>query len=107
VQHFSGSKGNESQAQDAPKSKVVLMATKRKPTEPPAELPTRRDDLLVMRSHLMAALLSADPSVAAQIVGQLRAVVKELDELPVAKPESALAKARAVRAAGRSNLKAV
>ncbi len=83
------------------------MATGTKPDEPLASLPTRREDLLVMRMHLMAALLAAEPSVAAQIVGQLRAVVKELDELPEAKPQSAVEKAAAKRKARRSNLKAV
>lgn len=67
----------------------------------------RRDDLMLMREHLMAAMLEADTNVLAQLVGQLRAVVKELDELPEAKPQSAVEKAAAKRKARRSNLKAV
>ena len=67
----------------------------------------RRDDLLLMREHLMAAMLAADTNVLAQLIGQLRAVVKELDELPEAKPQSAVEKAAAKRKARRSNLKAV
>lgn len=67
----------------------------------------RRDDLLLMREHLMAAMLEADTNVLAQLIGQLRAVVKELDELPEAKPQSAVEKAAAKRKARRSNLKAV
>ena len=83
------------------------MAAKKKPAEQPPALPSRRDDLIRMRARLMDALEEADASVAAQIVGQLRAVVKELAELPDAKPESALEKAIRQRAARRAGLKAV
>jgi hypothetical protein len=85
---------------------MVLMA--RKPAPKPEPKPqSRRDDLVLMREHLMRAMLDADVSVVAQIVGQLRQVIKELDELPEAKAESALEQAAARRKARRSNLKAV
>lgn len=84
------------------------MAAKKKPAAvAPVVLPSRRDDLVVMRDHLMAAMLVAEPNVLAQLVGQLRAVVKELDELPEAQPESSLARALAVREKRLSGLKAV
>lgn len=68
---------------------------------------SRREDLLRMREHLLAAMLVAEPTVVAQIVGQLRQVVKDLDELPPEKAASSVAKAAAKRQARRSNLKAV
>lgn len=67
----------------------------------------RRDDLEVMRAELLAALTECEPQVKAQIVGQLRHVVKELDELPAQAEQSAVEKARAKRAARRDHLKAV
>ena len=83
------------------------MAAKKKAVEQLPVLPSRRDDLIRMRARLMDALDEADASVAAQIVGQLRAVVKELAELPEAKPESALEKAIRQRSERRAGLKAV
>jgi hypothetical protein len=83
------------------------MAAKKKAADAPAVLPSRRDDLIVMRQRLVAAMFEAEPNVLAQLVGQLRAVVKELDELPEAQPESSLARALAVREKRLSGLKAV
>ena len=84
-----------------------MAAKKKAAAVAPVVLPSRRDDLMVMRDHLMAAMLVAEPNVLAQLVGQLRAVVKELDELPEAQPESSLARALAVREKRLSGLKAV
>ncbi len=84
------------------------MAAKKKAAEvKPDPLPSRRDDLIAMRQRLVAAMFEAEPNVLAQLVGQLRAVVKELDELPEAQPESSLARALAVREKRLSGLKAV
>lgn len=68
---------------------------------------SRRADLVKMRQVLMDALDECDASVAAQIVGQLRQVVKELAELPEDKAQSPLELAKQKRAARRGNLKAV
>lgn len=70
---------------------------------------SRRDDLELMREHLMNAMLTCEPSVLAQVVGQLRAVVKELAELPDATTESVVDKVRRERAERRraAGLKAV
>jgi len=45
--------------------------------------------------------------VKAQLAGQLRAALKELDELPKVSAESPLEAAKRKRAARRANLKAV
>lgn len=68
---------------------------------------SRRDDLETMRTMLLAAAEQADAAVLAQIVGQLRIVVKELAELPEAKADSPLDNAKGKRAARRAHLKAV
>lgn len=49
----------------------------------------RRDGLEALRDKLAADLEAAEPSVSAQIAGQLRQVLRELDELPVAGGKSA------------------
>lgn len=43
----------------------------------------RRDRLEAMRDQLTEAMRAAEPSVMAQIAGQLRQVLREIDELPV------------------------
>lgn len=67
----------------------------------------RRQALEALRDELAATLEQADVAVKAQLAGQLRATLKELDELPKVSVESPLEKAKAKRAARRSNLKAV
>lgn len=49
----------------------------------------RRERLEMIRDELTAALTVADVSVKAQIAGQLRQTLKELDELPASEGESA------------------
>jgi hypothetical protein len=72
-----------------------------------AQTGDRRKALEAMRDILAAAMDSADPAVQAQLSGQLRAVLKDLADLPVAKPKSPLEQAKAKRAGRRANLKAV
>ena len=67
----------------------------------------RREDLEHMRTALLAAMDVVDPQMLPQVVGQLRLVVKELDELPAVKPQSPLEQARSSRSKRRANLKAV
>lgn len=67
----------------------------------------RRRALEALRDELAAALEHADVAVKAQLAGQLRAALKELDELPKASVESPLEKAKKKRAERRANLKAV
>lgn len=52
----------------------------------------RRRRLESIRDQLTAAMESAEPSVMAQIAGQLRQVLKEIDELPDAAGESTRAR---------------
>ena len=82
------------------------MAGKKK-AEAEVSVPSRRDDLVMMRERLVTALLSAEPTVVAQIVGQLRVVVRELDELPEVRVESQVERAARLRAERRKGLKAV
>ena len=49
----------------------------------------RRQRLEDIRDQLTAAMSAAEPSVMAQIAGQLRQTLKELDELPEAEGKSA------------------
>ena len=49
----------------------------------------RRERLERMRDQLTAAMEVVDPPVMAQIAGQLRQVLKEIDELPEPKGKSA------------------
>jgi hypothetical protein len=42
----------------------------------------RRERLIAIRDDLTTAMQNAEPSVMAQIAGQLRQVLKEIDELP-------------------------
>lgn len=67
----------------------------------------RRKALEALRDELAAALEQADVAVKAQLAGQLRAALKELDELPKVSVESPLEKAKKKRAERRANLKAV
>lgn len=67
----------------------------------------RRRALEALRDELAAALEQADMAVKAQLAGQLRAALKELDELPKVSVESPLEKAKKKRAERRANLKAV
>lgn len=67
----------------------------------------RRQALEALRDELAAALEQADVAVKAQLAGQLRAALKELDELPKVSAESPLEAAKRKRAARRANLKAV
>lgn len=75
--------------------------------EPAPVVPSRRDDLVMMRAKLIAMLDIAEPSVAAQISGQLRQVIKDLSELPDEAVKSDVEKARERRAKRREHLKAV
>ncbi len=72
-----------------------------------AQTNDRRAALIALRDSLAAAMDGAEPNVMAQIAGQYRATLKELAELPEAKPESPLEAAKQKRAARRANLKAV
>ena len=49
----------------------------------------RRERLEAIRDQLTTAMSSAEPSVMAQLAGQLRQTLKELDELPAAEGKSA------------------
>lgn len=49
----------------------------------------RREGLEALRDKLAADLEVAEPSVSAQIAGQLRQVLRELDEVPAAGGKSA------------------
>lgn len=49
----------------------------------------RRERLVEIRDQLTDALLDADASVKAQIAGQLRQVLKEIDEIPAEEELSA------------------
>ena len=82
------------------------MAGKKK-AEGQVSVPSRREDLVMMRERLVLALVDAESSVVAQIVGQLRAVVKELDELPEVRVESQVDRAARLRAERRQKLRAV
>ena len=82
------------------------MAGKKK-VEEQVSVPSRREDLVMMRERLVLALVDAESSVVAQIVGQLRAVVKELDELPEVRVESQVDRAARLRAERRQKLRAV
>ena len=82
------------------------MAGKKK-AEEQVLVPSRREDLVMMRERLVLALVDAESSVVAQIVGQLRAVVKELDELPEVRVESQVDRAARLRAERRQKLRAV
>ena len=82
------------------------MAGKKK-AEVQVLVPSRREDLVMMRERLVLALVDAESSVVAQIVGQLRAVVKELDELPDVRVESQVDRAARLRAERRQKLRAV
>lgn len=75
----------------------------------PVELvdPSRRQRLIELRDMLLVAMKSAEPSVMAQLAGQYRQTLKELAELPDDSVQSDWEKARAIRAARRSALKAV
>jgi hypothetical protein len=48
----------------------------------------RRQALEAMRDALAAAMELAEPSVMAQLAGQLRQVLRELDELPASEGKS-------------------
>lgn len=72
-----------------------------------AQTNDRRAALVAMRDALASAMDLAEPQVLAQLSGQLRAVLKDLAELPEAKPESPLEAAKKKRAERRTNLKAV
>lgn len=74
---------------------------------PPVVDPSRRERLVKARDLLEAAMMVAEPNVLAMLVGQYRQTLKELAELPDEKVQSDLEKARAMRAARRSKLKAV
>ncbi len=76
-----------------------------KPVEPVD--PSRRQRLIELRDMLLLAMKSAEPSVMAQLAGQYRQTLKELAELPDDSVQSDWEKARAIRAARRSALKAV
>lgn len=67
----------------------------------------RRKALEASRDALAAAMDSAEPSVIAQLAGQLRAVLKEIAEMPEVVASSPLEKAKKARADRRANLKAV
>lgn len=69
--------------------------------------PSRRERLVKARDLLEAAMMVAEPNVLAMLVGQYRQTLKELAELPDETAESDWDKARAMRAARRSKLKAV
>ena len=79
----------------------------KKNAEEQVSVPSRREDLVMMRERLVLALVDAESSVVAQIVGQLRAVVKELDELPEVRVESQVDRAARLRAERRQKLRAV
>lgn len=49
----------------------------------------RRERLIEIRDELTEALRDSEPSVKAQIAGQLRQVLKEIDEIPEAEELSA------------------
>ena len=49
----------------------------------------RRERLESIRDQLTTAMLVAEPSVLAQLSGQLRQTLKELDELPATEGKSA------------------
>ena len=49
----------------------------------------RRDRLEVIRDQLTEAMDLADVSVKAQIAGQLRQVLREIDEIPAGEEKSA------------------
>jgi len=66
-----------------------------------------RTALVALRDSLAAAMDSCEPNMLPQLAGQYRATLKDLVELPSAKPESPLEKARTSRAARRADLKAV
>lgn len=68
----------------------------------------RRATLEHLRDELMYAIESSDVAVKAQLAGQLRAVLREIEELPLpASEDSPLEKARKKRADRRASLKAV
>lgn len=67
----------------------------------------RRKALEALRDELARALEDADVAVKAQLAGQLRATLKDLDELPSVSVDSSLEKARKKRADRRASLKAV
>ena len=67
----------------------------------------RRKALVTLVETLAAAMDSAEPNVQAQIAAQYRAALKELADMPEAKPESPLELAKKKRADRRANLKAV
>ena len=68
-----------------------------------SDIPTEREDLLVLRSTLFAHLSVADPAVSAQIAGRLQAVITRLADLSApqeATLDDALAQRRKARALG-------
>lgn len=67
----------------------------------------RRKALEALRDELARALEDADVAVKAQLAGQLRATLKDLDELPSVSVDSPLEKARKKRADRRASLKVV
>lgn len=67
----------------------------------------RRRALVAVRDALAAAMQAADPAVQAQLAGQLRAVLKDISDLPTVAAGSPLEAAKQQRAARRGGLKAV
>lgn len=90
-------------------AKKKLQQDNVQPTKPVPVVvdPSRRERLVKARDLLEAAMMVAEPNVLAMLVGQYRQTLKELAELPDEKVESDWDKARAMRAARRSKLKAV
>ena len=46
-----------------------------------SDIPTEREDLLVLRATLFEHLAVADPAVSAQIAGRLQAVISRLADI--------------------------
>ena len=65
----------------------------------------RREDLELMRAGLFEAFDSAPDTVKAQVAAQLRAVLKDLDECPVAKEANPVDEFSAARARRRADAK--
>ena len=102
MQHIGGRQVGCQDTLDESVKAVVLMANLEA-----AQTDDRRKALIALRDSLAAAMDGAEPNVMAQIAGQYRATLKELAELPEAKPDSALEKAKKARTTRRANLKAV
>jgi hypothetical protein len=102
VQHVGRREARIEEAVVEPFAAVVLMANL-----DAAQTNDRRAALVALRDSLAAAMDGAEPNVMAQIAGQYRATLKELAELPEAKPDSVLQQATKERSKRRANLKAV